>query len=157
MDAPGGEMSCPLCADVLMIERKGDVEIDRCRGCGAVFFDAGELTQAQKGVDHLDEVGMRKAAARQDPADAAHTCPRCHANMVDVLVMDERANVLTDAEALVRACIGCAGLLLDAQALDRAQRYDGLRPYGQVRDKDDVGPGVRMLEKALGFLEGLLG
>ncbi len=155
--ASDSTMRCPLCEGTLAIEHKNEVEIDRCEGCRSVFFDAGELTLLEKGIDHLDEVGMRKAAARQNPADAAHTCPRCQSGMQDVIVIDETSTVLSDEEALVRACTGCLGLLLDANAIERAQTFDGLRPYGQVKDKEDAGPGVRMLEKALGFLEGLLG
>ena len=150
------DLTCPLCGHSMGTSQRQNVEIDQCARCEAVFFDAGELTQAEKGVDHLDEVGMRKAAAQQDPTDIAHTCPRCQEGMQDVILIDETSTVLSDDEAIVRACTGCHGLLLDANALTRAHRFDGLRPYGQVKDKDDVGPGVRLLEKALSFLEGLV-
>ncbi len=36
-------MRCPKCGGAMAEVAKGSVMIDRCGGCGGVFFDAGEL------------------------------------------------------------------------------------------------------------------
>ena len=43
--APAGEhwMKCPKCAAQMQEVRLENVMVDKCTGCGGVYFDAGEL------------------------------------------------------------------------------------------------------------------
>ncbi len=36
-------MRCPKCGQPLAEEQRAGIKLDRCAGCGGVFFDAGEL------------------------------------------------------------------------------------------------------------------
>ncbi len=36
-------MRCPKCGQQMVEEDRSGLKIDRCTGCGGVFFDAGEL------------------------------------------------------------------------------------------------------------------
>ena len=36
-------MRCPKCGQQMAEEERSGIKIDRCSGCGGVFFDAGEL------------------------------------------------------------------------------------------------------------------
>ena len=36
-------MRCPKCGQEMQSEQRGGITIDRCSGCGGVFFDQGEL------------------------------------------------------------------------------------------------------------------
>jgi uncharacterized protein len=36
-------MRCPKCGQQMAEEDRAGIKIDRCSGCGGVFFDAGEL------------------------------------------------------------------------------------------------------------------
>ena len=36
-------MRCPKCGQQLVEEDRSGIKLDRCSGCGGVFFDAGEL------------------------------------------------------------------------------------------------------------------
>ena len=36
-------MRCPKCGQQMVEEERSGIKVDRCEGCGGVFFDAGEL------------------------------------------------------------------------------------------------------------------
>jgi len=36
-------MRCPKCGQQMVEEERSGIKLDRCSGCGGVFFDAGEL------------------------------------------------------------------------------------------------------------------
>lgn len=40
---PANWMHCPKCGGQLAEQRRGEVVIDQCAGCGGVFLDKGEL------------------------------------------------------------------------------------------------------------------
>ena len=42
---------CPTCDAELKIKVIGDVDIDECEKCGGIWFDRGELEQAEKAAD----------------------------------------------------------------------------------------------------------
>ena len=41
-------LRCPHCGELLSRSRVGGIELDGCRACGGVFFDAGELDPRQR-------------------------------------------------------------------------------------------------------------
>ena len=84
-------VDCPYCKIPSMgAERSGEVEVDRCRTCGAAWFDPGEireLTQGRLPVGEdppassdpsLPANGEKAPALRRAWAEArALSCPRC--------------------------------------------------------------------------------
>ena len=54
-------MRCPKCGQEMREEQRAGITVDRCTGCGGVFFDAGELElllQAEEPRGFL--AGLRK-------------------------------------------------------------------------------------------------
>lgn len=111
-------LRCPKCIEPL--ERVGILEwvVDRCTGCGGMWFDADEL-------DVVRALPGAEAADTGDPAvgarlDALRTidCPRCDSRMVQ-RVDAERPDVHYEQ------CSSCGGIFLDAGEL-RALSSAGL-------------------------------
>lgn len=73
-------MKCPKCSAAMASIRQQGVEVDRCSGCGGLWFDAFEHEQLRAigGAESLDQ-GAGPAAA--PASDAACRCPRCSAPM----------------------------------------------------------------------------
>lgn len=58
-------MRCPKCGQQMVEEDRAGIKIDRCTGCGGVFFDAGELDlllQAEEPAGFLG--GLRRRFQR---------------------------------------------------------------------------------------------
>ena len=58
-------MRCPKCGREMAEEEHSGIKVDRCTGCGGVFFDAGELDlllQAEEPAGFLG--GLRKRLKR---------------------------------------------------------------------------------------------
>ena len=75
----------------------GEVELDRCRECGGVWFDAGELTEASG------------KTVRAPGGPSARNCPSCGAKM--------RHARLSDGPP-VDNCPSCRGTFVEAAALE---------------------------------------
>ncbi len=75
----------------------GEVELDRCRECGGVWFDAGELTEASG------------KTVRAPMGPSARNCPSCGAKM--------RHARLSDGPP-VDNCPSCRGTFVEAAALE---------------------------------------
>ncbi len=105
-----GAMRCPKCrADMEPIEFDG-TEIDRCKTCGGIWFDAGEIEvmrdkQAAAAIDTGDASVGKKSNAIDD-----YPCPRCSGTMVRV-VDPQQTHIWYET------CSGCSGSFLDAGEL----------------------------------------
>jgi hypothetical protein len=58
-------MRCPKCGQEMSEEELSGIKVDRCTGCGGVFFDAGELDtllQSQEPAGFLG--GLRRLVKR---------------------------------------------------------------------------------------------
>lgn len=105
-----GAMRCPKCrADMEPIEFDG-TEIDRCKTCGGIWFDAGEIEvmrdkQAAAAIDTGDASVGKKSNAIDD-----YPCPRCSGAMVRV-VDPQQTHIWYET------CSGCSGSFLDAGEL----------------------------------------
>ncbi len=105
-----GAMRCPKCrADMEQVEFDG-TEIDRCKTCGGIWFDAGEIEilrdkQAAAAIDTGDaSVGKKSNAIDNYP------CPRCSGAMVKV-VDPQQTHIWYET------CSSCSGSFLDAGEL----------------------------------------
>ena len=65
-------MICPICRAIMTGFRERGVDLDRCTGCGGVWFDPGELeahdAHASSGIEFVPR-----------PESDALVCPRCDA------------------------------------------------------------------------------
>jgi hypothetical protein len=55
-------MRCPKCGQQLVEEERSGIKLDRCSGCGGVFFDKGELDlllQAEEPAGFLSSLRRR--------------------------------------------------------------------------------------------------
>ena len=105
-----GAMRCPKCrADMEQIEFDG-TEIDRCKTCGGIWFDAGEIEvlrdkQAAAAIDTGDA-----SVGKQSNAIDDYPCPRCSGAMVRV-VDPQQTHIWYET------CSACSGSFLDAGEL----------------------------------------
>jgi len=102
-----GEMRCPKCrTDMEQVAYDG-IEIDRCKFCGGIWFDAGES----------EALRNSRAAAAIDTGDARrgkktnnidqYPCPRCSGEMVKV-VDPKQTHIWYEG------CSSCSGSFFDA-------------------------------------------
>ncbi len=105
-----GAMRCPKCrADMEQIEFEG-TEIDRCKICKGIWFDAGEIelmrdNRAAVAVDTGDA-----SVGKQSNAIDRYPCPRCSGSMVRVVDPQQR-------HIWYETCGSCGGSFLDAGEL----------------------------------------
>lgn len=89
------------------------LEIDRCPGCGGVWFDAEELDK------YLNAKVRMPAAAASDPGRAAEldakaaACPRCGVALT-------RGPARSNPRLTVDTCGACAGIWVDGAELAEA-------------------------------------
>jgi hypothetical protein len=86
----------------------GEVELDRCRDCGGVWFDAGELSDASgKTVAATDEkakrgcpaCGASMRVAKLADGPPVDSCPSCRGTFVTETAMETLASKNTRALA----------------------------------------------------------
>ncbi|MBT4520215.1 MAG: MFS transporter [Halieaceae bacterium] len=105
-----GSIRCPKCRTGMAQVQFDGVEIDRCRNCKGLWFDAGEI----------EALNTKSAAAALDIGDVAvgmhhntvqdYECPRCSATMKPTA--DARQPHIT-----FETCSTCLGSFLDAGEL----------------------------------------
>ena len=107
-------MKCPACYSELSEVRAGRVSVDVCRGgCGGIWFDAFELTQADQAGEAAGELLLdlsRQSQVAVDPA-RKRECPRCPGVKLYRHFFSARRRVQVDE------CPNCAGYWLDAGEL----------------------------------------
>lgn len=100
-------MDCPKCRGPLRELLQRGVLVDYCRGCGATWFDGGELRRA---VGAEVQWGQVASIALED---SGLLCPRCGG----VHLEERRAG--TTSTVTVDVCGRCGGVLLDRGELAR--------------------------------------
>ena len=99
-------MQCPKCGGEFRQARHGDVEFDRCAGCGGLWFDAAEheALRAEPGSEAID---ARPADARAQAKAGSKICPRCNVKMIDMVVAAQ-------PHIAYESCGVCHGVYFDA-------------------------------------------
>ncbi len=109
-------MTCPFCGDVLQAETYPDLEVDRCRSCAALWFDAGKLARYQRARHGC---ASEPICVTTLPGEAAPLrCPRCAS---ETLVCCQIRYIRA------RHCSACDGLAIRAVPLAGA-RVRALHP-----------------------------
>lgn len=112
---PDAFVSCPKDAEPMERITLGSVTVDRCRTCGGVWLDAGELESLKQAMlieqhratmDQLDRFGTEEPAVRPNPL----LCPRDHQRM-SVHHDPRQKHIEMDV------CTKCGGMFFDAGEL----------------------------------------
>ena len=100
-------MNCPKCSDGMEKVSQGGIEVDRCRGCGGIWFDLLEREKlaAQRGSARID-TGDPDTGEEFDEVDRVD-CPVCHTRMIRMVDADQ-------PHVRYGACKVCNGVFLDA-------------------------------------------
>jgi uncharacterized protein len=107
-----GKLRCPKDATLMEKIRVGQLEVEHCARCGAMWFDAYELAnavQSKRAVAEID-YGTAKSYDQQVHNAAPLECPRDHAHLV--AIPDPR-----QPHVVIDVCRQCGGVLLDAGEL----------------------------------------
>lgn len=85
-------MECPKCKGETEITTYGEVRVDRCKRCGGLWFDSGELEALREDTWMADYILDRGDARLGREFDRVHdiTCPECGAAMETVHDADQR-------------------------------------------------------------------
>ncbi|MBP7937188.1 MAG: zf-TFIIB domain-containing protein [Phycisphaerae bacterium] len=100
-------MKCPKCqADVKPVVIAG-IEVERCGGCGGLWFDAGEAPKLKMihGSEAIDkgQAGISGTTERPSPV----SCPKCGTRMIQMVDLDQ-------PHIHYEGCAVCYGMFFDA-------------------------------------------
>jgi len=100
-------MICPKCeTDMETIEFEG-VEVDRCKNCKGIWFDAGE-ERLMLGADAVNAIDTGDASVgREKNKISNYRCPRCDGGMLRRV--DPKQSQIRYEE-----CTSCRGTFFDA-------------------------------------------
>ena len=107
-------MNCPRCQSRLETRSTGGVEIDECRSCQGIWFDADELRRVKDGSDkdlNWMDFDLWKHADRFRVNTNPVNCPNCSNAMVTIDY--DQTGVEIDH------CTHCRGVWLDAGELEK--------------------------------------
>jgi len=153
-------MNCPYCKIPSMgAVASGEVEVDRCRTCGAAWFDPGEIRELTQGRLSAEE----DSAAANDPAPPPGedkgaalrlawgearglSCPRCGGPL-------RPADFQLTGIPVFR-CAGCGGMLLSRRSANAlSARFRFQRDHAQLYES----LGASMAEEVRGRMNRRLG
>lgn len=102
------KIACPKCKGSLEQVVYADIEVDRCRQCGGIWFDALEAEELKKikGSESLD-IGNPEVGSRLNNLDGKIMCPRCRTATIRMLDIDRYS-------IWYEQCPKCQGIWLDA-------------------------------------------
>jgi Zn-finger nucleic acid-binding protein len=101
-------MKCPKCAASMEPVTVGDDEVDRCAGCGGMWFDNLEyehVAASPAAVDRVDPAGQPQHPELNTKRDVA--CPRCNQRMI-------RMSTPVQTHIQFERCGVCHGSFFDA-------------------------------------------
>lgn len=113
-------MQCPFCAQQMIADRVGEVEVERCAGCATVYLQARELATVSGGDAEMErrlrvnagprvrcrvcgEAGVDEHCGRP----VRSRCPKCSAVL----------SVVSAAQVEVDMCFGCGGFVVEGRHL----------------------------------------
>lgn len=101
-------MNCPKCTAEMFPEKFNQIVVDRCSGCGGLWFDIGELNllKEMEGSEEID-AGQPKVGKLYDKVDRTINCPRC-ATALTRMADKQQPHIHLDL------CKTCTGVFLDA-------------------------------------------
>ena len=143
---------CPLCARPMDVHVHGEVELDRCPGCGCVYFDAGEVA-ALLGIEFSVEKGI--ALAPTAKGSVGVPCPRDGKPMREVKVVAPDGSEYAGASSVVHVCGACHGIAMSRKAIQQAQKR-GIQGGDTPSENPDPSWMQKAFDSALVVLEILI-
>lgn len=100
-------MQCPKCRSKMLPVEIDGIVVDRCAGCGGLWFDLREHEHLKEvaGAERIDTGSSERGAAMDAVRDI--DCPRCLTPMVKLGFIDQ-------PEIQHEQCSVCGGAYLDA-------------------------------------------
>src|SRR6185436_12513881 len=89
-NSQGETMTCPKCNAEMKTVTVGQYEVDRCSGCGGLWFDLREhehIAESKKDVAAVDSGDPAVGAKQNQKRDVQ--CPVCHVKMLQMSVPDQ--------------------------------------------------------------------
>ena len=100
-------MNCPKCQSSMAPVKVGIVEVDRCAGCGGMWFDSLEEEWLKTPADAAAlDVGDAAVGAKQNEIGRID-CPKCHTRTVRMVDVDQ-------PHIWFESCKVCYGRFFDA-------------------------------------------
>ena len=108
-------IKCPACFNALTSIQVGAVNVDVCRGCGGIWFDAFELQRVDEEHETAGDwlLQIERAQRIQVDTQTKRECPRCEGVKLKRRFYSPRRQVEIDE------CPGCGGYWLDAGELEK--------------------------------------
>ncbi|MBN2715816.1 MAG: zf-TFIIB domain-containing protein [Deltaproteobacteria bacterium] len=107
------ELDCPRCSIGKLEEIEVDgILIDRCRVCGGLWFDSGELTQVSG-----DAAAVKNLEAQMPSTQVDLECPRCE----KTALRSQALCVGENSSCAIYRCPSCLGSWIDRGVLRLAE------------------------------------
>ena len=122
-------MNCPRCKTQLTVsplsEGKISIKVDKCPGCGGIWFDEGELSRIDKIIEPT-YIEIRKIPRKSEQLEALY-CPSCshHPRL-------EKAEHPRDVKVILDYCESCKGIWLDKGELEAIQKENWFIAIGRL-------------------------
>jgi Zn-finger nucleic acid-binding protein len=108
-------IKCPACFNALTSVQVGTVNVDVCRACGGIWFDAFELQRVDEEHETAGDwlLQVEREPRIQVDTQRKRECPRCEGVKLKRRFYSPRRQVEIDE------CPGCGGYWLDAGELEK--------------------------------------
>ncbi|HLP83854.1 MAG TPA: zf-TFIIB domain-containing protein [Phycisphaerales bacterium] len=111
------ELKCPKDGSHMTKVTAGGVTIDRCDGCGAMWFDLNELERMLMGKVKTKDIDVGARARTDARINTKHLdCPRDGSRMTEIEYPDQ-------SHVHIMKCPTCQGMLLDAGELVDVDKF----------------------------------
>jgi Zn-finger nucleic acid-binding protein len=161
-------LPCPVCIGVIMhkprIEGHHQVQLDHCRRCGGVWFDAGEVQQLRRfqPATFWSVIAAEQAVRRPQCHECgafidrgAAECAACaHRNVLDCPQCLQPLDIAHHDDVTLDVCRTCRGIWFDHAELSAIWRFELERAVKRRRDRGAIqtaGDGSLFLVDALMF------
>lgn len=110
-------LTCPKCGKPLVSVSYREIEVDRCRQCGGIWFDAQEAEKLReiKGSETLDDSEVNLHPESLNSQQQKLFCPRCRRSMIRMLDIDQHS-------IWYEKCPKCQGIWFDAGEFKQFKR-----------------------------------
>ena len=128
--------ACPRCGFEMDQQQHGNVELDVCSRCRALYFDAGEFSQTPENADLGSEAFVQRwlgTGLAQDLGPGKQNCPDRHGPMHHYQVGSDDKNIDIDI------CNQCGGLWIEQPKLAALRDLLSAEDQARGQAQDDAG------------------
>lgn len=145
--------TCPDCRYPMVTERHHDTDLDVCRNCAGIWFDADELRRliASDPVSLIAlEEKLTPRITQQKIKPAVSACPSC-ASLLHIY------HYQYDSPVELNACLDCGGFWVQEGELEKMQQWRSQHAQPDARETQGIALAHAEMEhdRALARLEGI--